>query len=462
MAQTNTPLVWDFYREVPSATSLGTCLEYYTGDAQSIYGGPFLYTRLSFVEDGHWADAELGSQKTITYMGPSVSAWDHALTGQLYGVGILDNDLIVYRYLYARELTEVLKDGSWRSKDDSRITQVSLTLKNMGAGLVQESGSMFQPGARISVAVTMGDSRQYAVGVAFLDELDYDAHSPTFTLSGRNTVGYRLSKQTFDDETAFVGNGHEVVEWILERAGVTRYSIGPSEGEVEWSFEPSQTFLDGLLKVFEFYIGWDMIETPDGTVVVGYPAWLQQYMANSTFAFRADEGLVKRKTRKQVDAAYSNVYVTGKDASGADLIPVYRPVQTFAHWALGANKTKHVKASDGMTQEELTAYANQLAKDLAKIGVTESFTAPLRPWLMVGDVASYTDEYGELRRLGLVTSITHRFGESGFFTDFSVDSGGDTETTRAVDVVTRTAAVRGYNRRQDLADLIGVIAKERS
>ena len=462
MAATSSPLVWDFYREVSGAEGLGSCLEYFTEDSQSLYLADGLKTRLSFVEEGHWADAEPGSEITILADAPDLSAWDHALTGQLYGVGVSGADLIVYRYLYARELTDILKDGSWRAKNDSQITQVSLSLKNPGEDVVLVDGTMFQPGARLSVALTMGASRPYAVGVAFMDELDFDAQSPTFSLSGRNTIGYRLNQQTFDDETTFTGNGHDVVEWIFQRAGITNYAIGPSTASNDWVFAPSDTFTKGLQTVFEVFVGWAMVETPAGKVVVGYPAWIQQYLTNSVYQFHAGTDVIKRKTRKQADAAYTHVYVTGKDANGDELTPAYLAVETWDHWALGANKTKHVKAADGMTQEELDAYAAQLAADLAKIGVGETFTGPPRPWLLVGDIASITADGVESTDLGLITSITHRFGESGFFTDFAVDSGGSVQQTRAADAVTRTAAVRGYNRRQDLADLIGVIANERS
>ena len=462
MAATPSPLVWDFYRAVDGAEGLGSCLEYFTEDAQSLYLADGLKTRLSFVEEGHWADATPGSEIEILADTPSLSAWDHALTGQLFGVGVSGTELIFYRYLYARELTQLLKDGTWRSKNDSQITQVSLSLKNPGEDMILAEGTMFEPGARLSVALAMGNSRPYSVGVAFMDELDFDAQSAAFSVSGRNTIGYRLNQQTFDDETTFTGNGHDVVEWIFQRAGITDYAIGPSTASNDWMFQPSDTFYKGLQTIFEVFVGWAMVETPSGKVVVGYPAWIQQYLANSVYQFHAGTDVIKRRTKKNADAAYSHVYVTGKDANGDELTPAYLEVETFDHWALGDNKTKHVKAADGMTQEELDAYAAQLAADLARIGVGESFTGPPRPWLLVGDIASITADGETSTDLGLITSITHRFGDSGYFTDFSVDSGGSVEQTRAADATTRSAAVRGYNRRQTLADLIGVIANERS
>lgn len=457
MAATTTPLVWDFYREVSGASGLGSCLEYFTEDSQSLYLASGLKTRLAMVEDGHWEDAEPGAEIGILEDTPSLSAWDHALNGQLFGVGVSGTELIFYRYLYARELSDIIKDGTWRAKADSQITQAALTLKNPGEEMVLGEGTMFEPGARVTVSVVMGNSRPYPVGVAFTDEIDYDAQQPTFSISGRNTIGYRLNQQTFDGETEFHGDGHQVMEWIFQRAGILNYAIGPSSAEIDWSFKPSDTFYAGIQKIFEIFPGWGMIELPDGKIVVGYAFWRQQYAANSIYQFLLGAEVIKRRTRKSADAAYANVRVTGKDAAGAELTPVYLPVQTFRHWALGTTKTKHVTAEDGMTQEQLQAFAEQTAAELAHIGVGETFSGPMRPWLLCGDIASISEDGETSTDIGLITGITHRFGDSGFFTDFSVDSGGSAEIS-TVDAVTRTASVRGYNRRQDLADLIGVIS----
>lgn len=462
MAASPAPLVWDFHRYVRGAAGLGSCLEYYTEDAQSLYLADGLKTRLQVVEEGHWSDSPLSEQEIeILDLNLSASAWDHALTGQLYGVGITGGMLYFYRYLYARELTDIVKDGTWRAKNDSQITQLSLTLKNPGEDQILSETSMFEPGARLTVSVAMGDSRPYPIGVAFMDEIDFDAQAATFSLSGRNSIGFRLQQQTFDESTEFTGNGHEVVEWIFQRAGITNYAIGPSDASNDWVFEPGESFYSGLQKVFEIFLGWDMIELPDGTVVVGYAAWRQQYLTNSVYQFRLGTDVIKRRTRKSADAAYSNVRVTGKDADGEELDPVYLPVSTFDHWALGSTKTKHVAAADGMTQEQLQEFAEQTAADLAHIGVGESFTSPMRPWLLVGDVASISLDGFNSEDLGLITSITHRFGDSGFFTDFSVDSGGVASalTRSGTELVTRSAAVNGYNRRQDLADLIGIVGQ---
>jgi len=192
---------------------------------------------------------------------------------------------------------------------------------------------------------------------------------------------------------------------------------------------------------------------------VGYPAFLAQWQVNNVYQFHGGSEVFRRKTKKNADAAYSKVRVTGKAADGTELTPVLLDVPNFSHWSLGAHKTKHVKAADGLTQAELQAYAEQLRDELQYIGQGETFDGPMRPWLLVGDIASVTYDGETSEDLGLINSITHTFGASGFFTSFTIDSGGSaTAQTRAgTAYTTRSAAVDGYNRRQDLADLIGVL-----
>ena len=456
MARTTTPLVWDFWREVEGADGLGAVVEFFSTDAQSLYLASGLQTQVSQVQDGHWSEAEPGPEIGLISGQPSASAWDHPSTGQLFGVGIEGSEYVIYRYLYAKELADLIASGTWKARNDSQITQTALSLKNPGEDVVL-TGTLFEPGAKLALSVAMGDSALYPIGAAYLDDVDFDAHSPTFSMSGRNTIGYRLAQQTFDDNTSFTGTGAEVVAWIFGLAGVRDFVVGPSDVSQEWTFEPTDTFQKGLEKVFEFFAPWEMAELPDGRIVVGYPWFIATFQQNSVYQFIGGTDIMRRKTKKAADAAYSRVRVTGKDASGAELTPVTLPVQTFAHWALGAHKTKHVKAADGMSQAELQAYAEQLAAELAHIGVGESFTGPMRPWLLVGDIASISWDGQTSEDLGLVTSITHRFGDSGFFTDFAVDSGGVAEITRSTGAITRSAGVNGYNRAQDLADLIGVI-----
>lgn len=457
MAATPSPLIWDFYREVSGAAGLGSVLEYYDTESQSLYLDSGIQTRTATVTDGHWVDAVPGPEIEITEEAYAATSWDHPFTGLLAGAGDLGDELWYFRYHYAMELSDLIQEGSWQSRNDSRVAQMDLTLKNAGAAVFLEDTSIFEPGARITLAVTMGDSAPYDIGQAYLDEINFDAYSLSVPLSGRNVIGYRLLQQTFDTNTSFTGNGNEVVAWIFGLAGITRYIIGPSDYSIPWAFDPDETLWKGLEKVFQVFTGWDVEELPDGRLIVGYPHLRATYQHNSAYQFNGNTEVIKRKTRKNADGAYAHVLVTGLDANGVELTPVYLAVQNWEHWELGALKTKHIRAADGLTQAQLQAYAEQIAAELQHIGVAETFDGPIRPQLLVGDVASITFGDGRSSDLGLITSITHQFGEQGFFTSFTVDSGG-VAATEAGYIATRSAAVDGYNRNQNIADLIGIVA----
>ena len=461
MAATSNPLVWEFYRAVPDAEGLGAVVEYYDEWSQSLYLASGLKTQTAVVSAGHWSAAVPGAEITISEDGFTLSAWDHPMTGQLDGAAVIDGELFFLRYLYAKELSDILKAGTWKSRNDSQITQMSLRLSNVGEDHFLGPASLFSPGARITAAVSMGGSVPYKIGEAYLDEFNFDAHASDVSMSGRNHIGFQLNSQTFDDNTSFTGTGAEAVAWILGLAGITKYHIGASEGSADWTFEPDDTFVKGLDKLFEFYAGWAMLELPDGAICVGYPYELSQWQVNSVYLFHGGTDVFRRKSKKNADASYTKLRVTGKAADGTDLTAVTLSIDNFSHWSLGTHKTKHVKAQDGLTQAELQSYAEQLRDELQYIGQLESFEGPMRPWLLVGDVASVTYDGETAADLGLITSLTHSFGASGFFTSFDVDSGGvATPQTRDGTVyATRSAAVNGYNRRQELADLIGAMSK---
>ena len=463
MAATTQPLVWAFYRQLSGAEDLGAVVEYSSEETQSLYLADGLKTRTAQISEGHWSDATPGAEISVSADDFAATGWDHPEPTQLYAAAILGSDVLFLRYHSSMDITQFVRSGSEKLRDDSQIRQVTLRIDNIGEQFFDAPYSLFEPGAKVTVAWTMGDSEPYPLVVAFLDEFDLDRHAAEASMSGRSVTG-RLNDQTFDDNTTFEGYGNEVVEWIFGLAGIEKYHIGPSDFSQEWTFAPDKTLLKGLQDVFDFFVGWAMIELPDGTLVVGYPHQIAEYQANSVYQLNGNTEVVKRRTKKQLDAAYTSVRVTGKAADGTELTPVTIAVNNFAGWNLGRHKTRHVKAADGLTQAELQDLAEQLAAELQHIGIGESFDGPPRPYLLPGDIASISYGGGSSTDLGIVTSVTHSFGKTGFFTAFTTDSGGvATAQTRAgADYATRTASVNGYNRAQGLADLIEAIAAKKT
>lgn len=107
--------------------------------------------------------------------------------------------------------------------------------------------------------------------------------------------------------------------------------------------------------------------------------------------------------------------------------------------------------------------AEDYARSLQYVGIGESFSSPLRPQLLPGDIAEiYETGDSEAVSLGLVTELSHNFGESGFFTDFSIDSGGSATDSTDYTIISRAAILDGYNRKQRVIDLVGLISGKKA
>ena len=458
MARTTQPLVWDFWRAVDEAEGSGGIVDYFTDDAQALFPGETgLETMLTEVTEGHWEDTVYAEKKTVDAGDYRLLSLDHPAPGVVFGAALVGDELVFLQYRYSMDVGQYLVSGTWKSVGDSPVAQGSFTLTNPGEAIFDSAEEeLLTPGARLEVAVAMGDSERYPIGVLWLDEADYDALSPTAFISGRNTIGYFLADQTFDDTTSLSGNSDTVVRAIFDLGGLEKTDIQPGDEVVfNWTFQPDMSLLEGIEKMKTIYTrDWKLQERADGTVVMGY-TWYSGSLRNGVYVFGKNE-VSRRKVRKNADGAYSGVRVTGQDEDGAELQPVYVAVPNFSGWRLGEHKTKHAQAADNMTQAQLQDYAEELAEELQYVGISETYESQLRPQLLCGDIASQDNGDGTSTDLGIVTSVTHKLGRTGFFTSFTVDSGGVSATEHGYDV-SRTPEIYGYNRTQNLKDLVGVM-----
>lgn len=461
MATTPAPLVWDFYRAVPAA-GLGGTVHYYDEESQSLYLSEGLATRVATVEDGHWGEAVPGDVIQITDDQWTSLRLDHPSNGTLYGVASGPDGLTFLRYQYAMDLSTILSAWNWSSRTDSPISQFSANVLNVGEDIFLPDASLFQPGSRLRLGIRMGDSEPFLLGTAWLDDMSYEATAQTVPISGRSTIG-KLRDQTFDDNTTFTGPLYQQIGSIFELAGIKKYAVEQSGDEPAFDFKPSQTLMAGCEMMTSYYTSrdglniWDLAELPDGTVLMGYnTTFLSKYIPHGYYTFSLGKDLFRRKTRKSIDAAYTQVRATGRDFSGNELQPVTVPVLNYSTWSLGAHKTYHATAPQKLTQEQLRVWAENKAAELQYVGIGEDFSGPIRPHLIVGDVAVVA-EPGQSSGvgLGLVTEVRHTFSlADGYRTEFAVDSGGVATDGEDYVVHTRAAAVSGYNRRQTVMDLI--------
>lgn len=463
MAATTAPLVWDFYRTV-SAGELGGVVHYHDEQAQSLYLNDGISTATENVPEGHWKYSTLGSNIQITDDPYINMRLDHPSNGILYGSATDGSDLVFWRYIYAMDISDNMDSWDWTSQGDNAIAQFSGEVNNIGADIFNIDSTLFQPGARVRLAIRMGESAPYKIGVIWLDECNYDVTSETVDISGRNTVGYFLKDQTFDYDTEYTGVSSDIMARILTYAGIARYKIQPGTGTQPFKFRASQTLLDGIQIMLDYYTypsrTWKILEMPDGEIYVGYDYWLASVMPNTHYSFDEGHDVFKRKTSKMADSAYSKIRVTGRDSENKDLEPIIMPVNTFPYWSIGAHRTKHLTAPDGLTQEQLQIWADSKAEAYQYVGIGENFVGPLRPHLIVGDIAEVVND-GVGTSLGLVTEVVHRFSrKDGFRTEFSVDSGGVATDGTSYEVYSRTASVNGFNRKQRIIDLVRYVSEK--
>ena len=467
MAATEAPLVWDFYREIGNDIDahVGGNIHYYDEMSQTIFLNAGLKTRYAEVEDGHWADSELSSPSIFINEDPyTVLGLDHPSNGVLYGAATDGSTLTFLRYIYAMDISMLMESWSWMSQTDNAIAQFSGSVQNLGPDIFSFDATLFQPGARIILKIMIGDSHPYPIGVAWLDECNYDIASETVDISGRNTIGYFLKDQTFDDMYAFTGVSSDIMTAILTYAGIKKINVQTGTGTKPFTFDPSDALLDGIKEMLSAYMTtsseWKILELPDGTVCVGYEYWLANLLPNSYYSFDEGKDVFKRKTSKLSDSSYMAIRATGKDSDDNDLTPVTVAVNNFQYWALGSHRTKHLTAPDGLTQADLQAWAEAQATKYQYIGIGEDFTGPFRPQLIVGDVAEVVEDE-EGTSLGLITEVRQVFSKrDGFKTEFSVDSGGVATDGENYVVYSRAAEVSGFNRRQRVIDLVRFIAKK--
>lgn len=457
MAATPYPLVWDFYRSVDGVQNLGGVIHYWDETSQSLWLSSGIKTNVAEIPEGHWETAEI--QDTVDVGTPKYDSLslDHPYNGVLFGAAMLDGELFYIRHVYAMDCSDIISSGQLGFSNNNAVVQLKANLMNIKEIIFTNEATVFQPGAKVVFSITAGDEIPMEMCVSYLDSVDFDVRSSTVPISGRNNIGFKLMQSTFDEDMKITGLPHEVAQDICCIAGISKLFIQPMNEEREYEFRADQTLMSGLEQICGFYPGWKVMELPSGTIVIGPPSFINNYQSNGYYVF--EKGSVfKRKTKRSCDAAYTKARITGKDAEGNDLTPVVVPVKCYSQWGLPPNKTYHEKMPDGYTQAELQAYAESVAEMLQYVGVGEDFTGSFQPQLSIGDVAAIDNGDGTMTTLGLVTSIKHSFGKSGFITDFSTDSGGVLMETfdSEGNVLTITKPLNGYNRKQTLKDLIQV------
>lgn len=231
-------------------------------------------------------------------------------------------------------------------------------------------------------------------------------------------------------------------------------------GPEEWEFSPSDSLMDGIESVLDNYATasntYIIREDAQGKVYIGRNDWMKTYFPKSEYQFNEGSDVFSRSTTKSADGSYTAIRVTGKDADGNELTPYTVEIPSYKYWKIGPHKTLHETAPDGKTQQELHDWALARAKEYQYVGIGESFASPFRPQLLIGDIAEILTDDQNGTVLGIINEVKHSFSlDNGYKTEFAVDSGGDSvETAGTRDIYTRSAKINGYNRRQNIMDIV--------
>lgn len=486
MAKTSQPIVWDFYRHAGHGTELGAVEHYHSEESQSLFVDQNFYTEVFDVAQGAWENAPTTGTYTINPSKYSALSFDHPYVGTLFGAAVLDGQLTYLRYVYAIDCSNLVITGTMDSTNDNPVVQLKVNIINIGEEIFTSEVSLFQPGAKIVLRFLVGGER-VQMCVAYMDSIDFNPASSSVSFSGRNSIGYRLVSQVFEDFEQFQGDLNALTNAVFSYAGLQKYIVGPDSLVIPLnrSFSPDQTLLDGLQSEYNFLqrTDWRIYEREDGTVLAGDQNFLANYVANSYYIFDTKAEVFSRKTKQALDAAYSRFCLTGKMTvivnpppeynveTGEWTIPepepqevelrAYSNIKNYEYWNIPPHKTYFMSMDSNSYVADLTTLQNladQYAQTLQYVGIGEEFTGPLRPQIIVGDIAAENNGDGTMTTLGIVTRVTHKFGRAGFSTSFSTDSGG-TVTDLNGNVIPITRSLNGYTRKQSLKDLIKFITK---
>ncbi|MEG0941768.1 MAG: hypothetical protein RSE64_07720, partial [Oscillospiraceae bacterium] len=338
MAASTSPLVWDFFRELGSSVGVktGGVAHYYDETAQTIFLNGGLKTRLSDPASGQWKTAELSAPSqfvnTLDYIKLDL---DHPANGTLYMAAVkADGTLQFLRYQYAADISQITAQVTFTSQVDNPITQISASVNNVSNEFFSSNGTLFNPGAKLTLGVAFGGSEVYPIGVAYLDETQHDPLAQSVPISGRNAIGYFLKEASFGTQTHFVGTYNEIGTALAALAGVPKFRTQVGTGTVTIDYAPKDSVLKGFdylnnVVYHNFNNPMQLAELPDGTVINGHSTFVAQYLPNGYYTFEVGREVFKRKTKKSADGAYSGIYVTGKTIDGKALAPVELPVEHY-------------------------------------------------------------------------------------------------------------------------------------
>lgn len=336
-----------------------------------------------------------------------------------YGFWSADNDHKFVVYMLPTDISETLIDGTINHSKDSAVSSASFTFQNVHGYLLRRFRSVVMPNAKIELYYSMGDSDEISLGKWYIDRVTTSIPGNDISVSARNAIGKLLLEQTFDEQTSFTESAlSDNLRAILEHGSVEDFFIGDAGRSWQLSYEPSNTLLGGIEDIIQLLPNWKIGETADGVIGIG-SADDARFEQPSTYRFERDRNCWSYSTEYCDEQTYSRVCVSCKDPENA----LYVDLPPHKLWPMPEHRTLFVVVPDGATLAEMESYAAELAEGVALSGRVETFAGRFTPQMVIRDAVVMVD--GDIEEnLGTVTNVKHSLGRNGFYTEFTVDSGG--------------------------------------
>lgn len=399
----------------------------------------FIYLTSDGTVEGSTTDPVLGLYGDLTYEEVGRISPDEAVSYPsikrvahygAYGFWSAEGDHRFVMYMLPADISNSFVDGSIKYGVGSEVSQMSCTLLNIKGAMLNRYRALVTPGTKMELYFSLGNSGEIPLGIFYIDRASVSYPEEKVSVSARNAIGKLLKEQTFDEDNTFEEttlqlNFHE----ILRLAEVEDFFVGENAKTWKLRFEPDVTILDGIKQVISLLDGWKVDETAAGVIGVAKVSDAR-FEQPAVYSFERDKSCWSYSVEYDDSEAVSRVCVTCAEPENT----VYADVPRSKWWIQPSHRTIYVTAADGASLAEITNMAEELAKTIAISGRQESFVGIFTPQLTIGDEVELIIDT-KTETIGTVVDVTHSFGRGGFYTAFTVDSGGRKGKSRLSDLI---------------------------
>lgn len=399
----------------------------------------FIYLKADGTVAGSKADPVLGLYGDLTYESlgrispdemvsyPSIKKVAHY---GAYGFWSAEDDHRFVMYMLPTDITNSFIDGTIKYGVSSEVSQMSCNLMNIKGELLNRYRALVTPGTKMELYFALGNSGEIPLGIFYIDRASVSYPELNVSVSARNGIGKLLKEQTFNEDSTFEeSNLQENFKKILGLAEVEDFFVGGNSKTWKLRFEPDVTMLDGIKRILSLLDGWKVDETAAGVIGIA-PVSDARFDQPSVYTFERDKTCWSYNIEYDDSDAVSRICVSCAEPENR----VYVTVPRNKWWIQPSHRTAYVTAADGATLSQITSMAEELAVAAAISGRQESFVGIFTPQLTIGDeIQLITGTKTEI--IGTVVDVSHSFGRDGFYTAFTVDSGGRKGKARLSDLI---------------------------